>query len=535
MKNITTLAFSALGILACMAATPADWPVVAHGLDGNRYVKSSEITRANVVNLKKAWSYSFTDSGPFEDSPVVVGGTMYIATPHDTIVALDPASGAVRWTHATNPHILQFATNRGVAVADGRVFIGTNDGHVVAVAATDGHELWSVLGVDDPSNSLFNAPAYAFGDEVLLGSTGGDYGNRGSVTAFNQQTGAVKWRWYTIPGPGEPGHDTWPADTWKHGGADPWSGLAVDSATRVMYVVPGNPGPDLVDTGRRGLDLYANSIVALRIDAASPHVLWWRQLVRNDTHDLDVVMPPVLFDVSINGVVRHLVATGDKAGTFWVFDRETGKRVYRVALSYQTNIDVAPNASGETTCPSHGGGIEYNGGAYDPVTNLFVVPSVDECATWTLDPSVAETGIVPYVPGKLYTGGALAKRTHSVGWLTAIDMATGKIAWRRQLAFPGVGGALLFASGVGFSSTLDGRFFAFDVRSGRELWSAQLGAAVTAAPVAYVLNGRTYVAIASGNAGLQMIPGVPNATGTTATITTFALPKTVGSSINPTR
>ena len=525
MKNIATLAISALGILACLAAVPAAWPVVAHGLDGNRYVKSSEITRANVVNLKKVWSYSFTDSGPFEDSPVVVDGTMYVATPHDTIVALDPVSGAVRWSHAINPHILQFATNRGVAVADGRVFVGTDDGHVVAVSATDGRELWSVLGVEDPSNSLFNAPAYAFDGNILLGSTGGDYGNRGSVTAFDERTGAIKWRWHTVPGPGEPGHDTWPGDSWKHGGADPWQGLAVDSATQTMYVAPGNPGPDLVESGRRGLDLYADSLVAVRIGEGPPRVLWFDKLLANDTHDLDATMPPVLFDAPIDGVTRRLVATGDKTGTFWVFDRETGKRVYRVALSYQANIDVAPNASGETTCPSHGGGIEYNGGAYDSVTHFFVVPSIDECAAWRLDPQVAKSGVVPYVPGKFYMGGPMIKRNHSVGWLTAVDMTTGRIAWRRKLAFPSVGGALLFASGVGFSSTLDGRFFAFDIRNGRELWSTQLGAAVTAAPVACVVDGRTYVAIASGNAGLQKIPGVPNATGTTATLTTFALPE----------
>jgi alcohol dehydrogenase (cytochrome c) len=524
MKINGTSSLVTLGLLACIAAAPAEWPVVAHGLDGNRYVQTSEITGANVTGLEKAWSYRFTDSGPFEDSPVVANGTMYIATPHNTIVALDPASGAVRWKHAINPHILQFATNRGVAVANGRVFIGTNDGHVVAVNAGDGRQLWSVLGVEDPTNSLFNAPAYAFDGNVLLGSTGGDYGNRGSVTAFNEQTGAVAWRWHTVPGPGEPGHDTWRGDSWKHGGADPWQGLAIDAATHIMYVAPGNPGPDLIENPRRGLDLYADSLVAVKIDDGRPRVLWFDKLVAHDTHDFDASMPPVLFDAPLKGVVRHLVATGDKTGNFWVFDRDTGRQLYRVALSQQVAIDQAPNAAGETTCPSHGGGIEYNGGAYDPVSHLFVVPSTDECASWNLDPLVAKTGVVPYVPGKFYLGGPLAKRGSTVGYLAGIDITTGKIAWRRKLAYPSVGGALLFASGVGFSSMLDGRFFAFDTRTGRDLWSTQLGAAVTAAPVAYVINGRTYVAIASGNAGLQTLPNVPNATGTTATLTVFALP-----------
>src|SRR5262249_48938462 len=202
------------------------------------------------------------------------------------------------------------------------------------------------------------------------------------------------------------------------------SGLAIDQDNDTLFVAPGNPGPDMVLKGREGRNLYTNPLVALDISGRKPRIKWHYQIIQNDTHDYDPAMIPVLFEGQVDGRRRPLVAIGDKAGDFLILDRVTGKLVHRLALSDQTGVDTQPTLEGTRACPNHGGGIEWNGGAYDPASNSFLVPSTDECAVWKL-----ATDDPQYIPGQPYTGGPLPKRQNGTGVLTSVDVNTGKVRW----------------------------------------------------------------------------------------------------------
>lgn len=288
----------------------------------------------------------------------------------------------------------------------------------------------------------------------------------GMVRAFNARDGKHVWDFNTVPQPGEKNHETWPGDYWKHGGAAVWAGLSLDPKTDTLYIAPGNPGPNLTLYGRKGADLYANSVVAVDISGAKPRLRWYYQVIENDTHDADPAMPPVLFDAKVHGASRRLLATADKAGDFVVLDRTNGHVVYRTAVSSQVNIhSTVPTLRGTYACPNHGGGVEWSGGSYDPASNLFIIPSTNECAIW----KVTTTGRVPYIPGQPYSAGPLPKRHVSTGLVTALDMNGGKVRWKQTLPYSGQGGVLVTKTGIAFTSDLRGRLYAYDASSGKEV------------------------------------------------------------------
>jgi len=368
--------------------------------------------------------------------------------------------------------------------------------------------LWNVAGCRDTSNSWYSMAAYVYKNQIILGTGGGDTGNIGLVSAFSTKDGKRLWDWQTIPGPGQPGHETWPGDSWKHGGGAVWSGVAVDQVTDTLFVAPGNPGPDFVDTKRKGRNLYTNSLVALDISGTKPKIKWYYQLVQNDTHDYDPAMIPVLFEGRVDGQPRPLVAIGDKAGNFVLLDRQSGKVLHRLALSKQVGIDSPPSHEGTEACPNHGGGIEWNGGAYDPGSNAFLVPSTEECAIWKIAP-----GDPQYIPGQVYSGGPFPKRQNGTGLLTSVDVDTGKLLWRRALPYPAEGGVLITASGLAFTSDVGGNIYAFDAATGHQYWRNDTGSAVLGPISAYSLNGSEYLAVVVGQAGNQQTPNLPTSQG----------------------
>jgi alcohol dehydrogenase (cytochrome c) len=240
------------------------------------------------------------DNGQQETSPIIWRGTMYLSTPHESVLALDAATGKLKWQFPYNPsYTMTYAVNRGVGIADGNIFVATQDCRVIAIDATTGKQSWNVNGYPNDryastANSWFHMAAYVYKDKIILGTSGGGTGAIGHVMAFSTGDGHRLWDWQSIPGPGQPGHNTWPGDSWQHGGGAVWSGLAIDPATDTLYVAPGNPGPDLVDVHRKGLNLYTNSLVALDISGAKPQMKWYYQLTPDDTHDDDPAMPPVV-------------------------------------------------------------------------------------------------------------------------------------------------------------------------------------------------------------------------------------------------
>jgi alcohol dehydrogenase (cytochrome c) len=500
------------GSAQVLVETPQDdvnWLLPARTYAGNRYTPLTQIDKANVGSLSMAWSTAVADDGEQEAAPIVANGVMYVSTPHDGVLALDASTGKLRWQAPYNPrYVLLYAVNRGVGLADGKVFIATQDCRLIALEAATGRRLWNVQGCRDTSNSFYSMAAYVYKDQIILGTGGGDDGTLGLVSAFRVKDGHRLWDWQTIPGPGQRGHSTWPCDSWKHGGGAVWSGVALDEANATLFVAPGNPGPDLVIKGRKGENLYTDSLVALDISGAQPRMKWYYKILENDSHDDDPAMIPVLFEGVVGGHPRRLVAVGDKASNFVLLDRDSGRVVHRLAVGSQAGLDTVPTRSGTRACPNHGGGIEWNGGAYDPNSNSFLVPSTEECAVWTVS-----TDDPQYIPGQPYTGGPLPKRQKATGVLTSIDVNTGKVRWRNTLPYAAEGGVLITASGLAFTSDVGGNIYAFDAASGHQYWKDSTGSAVVAPISAYRLNGGEYLATVVGEAGNQQTPNLPPSRG----------------------
>lgn len=487
----------------------ANWILPAKTYAGNRFTALKQINAANVATLRQAWRTDIADDGQQEASPIIWNGTMYVSTAHEGVLALDASNGKLRWQTPYNPkYVLLYAVNRGVGMADGKIFIATQDCRVIALDAATGRQIWNVQGCRDTSNSFYSMAAYVYKDAVILGTGGGDNGTIGVVSAFSTKDGKRLWDWQTIPGPGQPGHETWPGNSWKHGGGAVWSGIAVDQSTDTLFVAPGNPGPDMVLKHRKGRNLYTDSLVALDISGSAPKIKWYYQITKNDSHDDDPAMIPVLLEGKVNGRIRQLVAIGDKAGNFIILDRKHGTVVHRLALDDQTGQETAPSIAGTKACPNHGGGIEWNGGAYDPNSNSFLVASTQECAIWKI-----VTDDPQYIPGQIYTGGPLPKRQDGTGVLTSVDVSTGKVRWRQPLPYPAEGGVLITASGLAFTSDVGGNIYAFDAASGQPYWKDSTGSAVVAPISAYSLNGTEYLAVVVGEAGAQQTPNLPAAHG----------------------
>ena len=486
-----------------------DWILPGKSYFGNRYTALRQIDKTNVGTLGVGWRTSIADDGEQEAAPIVFNGVMYLSTPHDGVLALNARNGKLLWQAPYSPaYVLLFAANRGVGLGDGKVFIATQDCRVIALDATTGKSVWNVQGCRDTSNSFYSMAAYVYKDQILLGTGGGDNGTIGLISAFSIHDGKRLWDWQTIPGPGQRGHETWPGDSWKHGGGAVWSGMSVDPDSDTLFVAPGNPGPDLVATGRQGRNLYTNSLVALDISGAQPRIRWYYQLLQNDTHDSDPAMIPVLFEGQVNGQKRKLVAIGDKAGDFVLLDRESGAVVHRLALSHQEGLETQPTREGAEACPNHGGGIEWNGGAYDPNSNSFLVPSTEECALWRI-----ATDDPQYVAGQPYTGGAFPKRQNGTGVVTSIDVSSGEVRWRNPLPYPAEGGVLITATGLAFTSDVGGNLYAFDAASGRQYWRDLTGSNIVAPISAYQLDGTEYLVVVAGEAGNQQTPNLPTSQG----------------------
>lgn len=486
----------------------ANWVIPGKTYAGNRVTGLDEITPANVGQLKKAWITSVKDDGEEEASPIVWNGTVYVSTAHDNVIALDGTSGALKWAFPYSPsYELQYAVNRGVGLEDGRLYLVTQDCRLLAIDAATGKQAINVPACHDTSNTWYSMAAYVYKDKVIVGTSGGDLGGSGLISAFSARDGSRLWDWHTVAQPGEAGHETWPANSYVHGGAAVWSGLSIDQSTDTLYAAPGNPGPNLTDYGRKGQNLYADTVVALDISGAVPRLKWYYKVVPNDVHDNDPSMPPVLFTGTVNGTPRQLLAVGDKAGDFVILDRTNGAPLARLAVSNQQGIfTTVPTAAGTFACPNHGGGIEWNGGSYDATTNLFFIPSTQECAVW----KIIDTGAVPYIPGQTYSAGPLPKRRPATGLLTAVDVSSGKPAWKKQFRYPAQGGVLVTRNGLLFTTDTGGEIYALDPKTGRELWHDDVGSAIVAPISAYrSSDGHEYLVVEAGEAGNQQTPNLP--------------------------
>ena len=522
------------------ADEPQNWLTYSGSYFSQRYSELDQIAPDNVGDLELQWVYQTPVMGPWQSTPIVVDGVMYLTQRPNDIVALDARTGRVYWIyrHPTSPDHLACcgANNRGVAVLGDKVFMATLDAHVVAIDATTGAELWRVEVADMRLAYAFTLAPLAVDGKVIVGSTGGDQGIRGFIAALDAETGEEVWRFHTIPGPGEPGHETWEPcppnpetycdpEAWRHGGAAAWLTGSYDPELNLIYWGTGNPGPDYNRAQRPGDNLYSCSVVAL--DADTGELRWHFQFTPADPYDFDSVQIPVLADITRNNVEFKVMLWANRNGFYYVLDRATGRFLTGlpfVSLNWAEGLDDSgrpvetPQPPGEPTYPGLLGATNWYSPAYSPRTELFYVPA------WEGYASVFAGVPQEYVPGRSFTGRTVEgfPRTYSAvpdapvlpftrgpindwtnesgqGAILAMDALTGEQRWKFELTDVITSGILTTGSELLFTGLRSGYFQAHDAGTGDLLWKASLGAQITNGPMTYEVDGRQYVAIISGH------------------------------------
>jgi len=492
-----------------------DWLMSNHDYGGQRFVDLKQINRENVASLKMVAKYDIGDRNPFHNNPVVSNGLMYI-TVKDSTIALDAATLKVQWKYDRKPKGKQgWPMNRGVAVKDGMVVRGTHDGYLVALDAATGALVWERALVDMTKNEGgFTMAPVIFENLVILGPAGSELGVKGWVGAFKLSNGEPVWKFNTVPDHGEPGSETWEkADAKLLGGGAVWAPLSLDADAGVVYVPVANPAPDFYGEARPGANLYTCAMVAL--DARTGKLRWFYQLVPHDEHDWDTTQASPLFSATIAGKTRKLVATAGKDGLMHVLDRETHKQVYEVPVTTRLNTDVPPTREGLRACPGVLGGVQWNGPAFNPGTNMLYVNAVDWCATFV------KAADARYVEGAMYMGGTVRPEPpdKSHGWLTAIDASTGAVRWKYESPRPLLAAVTATSANLIFTGELLGDFMALDGKTGEVLYRSNTGGRLNGGVVTYSINGKQYIAVAAGNAnGFWAVPPA------SAAIVLFSLP-----------
>ena len=524
-------------------STHADWPHYGGERSAWRYSALDQINRSNVGRLQAAWAFQTGKvDGGFNATPLVVDGVMYVPSSWNRVFAIDAETGKEIWHYFyQNPReigVIYSPWTRGVAVGLGRVFFGTLDNNVVALDRATGRELWRV-NVEDMHQcgcNITGAPLLVK-DKVVVGVTGGDSAHRGYLTAFDVNTGRRAWRFWTIPGPGEKGHETWAGDSWKMGGGATWMTGSYDASLNLIYWGVGNAASDFYSADRAGDNLYTSSVIAL--DADTGKLRWHFQEVPKDVWDFDSTYECVLLDREVRGRLRHLLVHINKGGFAYVLDRTNGEFLgaYPIVENYNWITGITENGKlvgrkepveNQSTyiCPGAAGGKSWNEVAFSPRTGLLYTPSLEVCS------DIFVTHEQPHEGSNFWGGNFLMKpppdgppRSH----LDAYDPVTGKRAWTFPYRYSLLASILATAGDLVFTGDPEGNFFALDARTGAKLWSYQTGAGNRGSSIAYSVNGREYIATPSGwgslvsNALTVLWPEAENFRNG-STLTVFALP-----------
>jgi alcohol dehydrogenase (cytochrome c) len=490
------------------AKEPQNWMTYSGDYLGRRFSALDQVNTTNVRALTAKWVYQTAATGKLETSPLVVDGILYATAQDDRAFALDARTGRPIWMyqHPLPGDIRPCCgrVNRGLAILGDKVFLGTLDAHVIALDAKTGNVVWDVVAADYRTGHSFTVAPLAVKDLVVIGVSGGEYGVRGFIDAYDAATGKRRWRFYTVPGPGEPGNETWEGDSWKVGGAPAWNTGTYDVVTNQIFWPTGNPAPSNRGEGRAGDNLYSNTLLALNTDTGKLN--WYFQFTKHDEHDWDATQVPVIIDTAGG---KHLIAQANRNGFFYVIDRTTGKLLSANPYGKTTwsdakdaegrpvaNQNASPTLEGHTVCPGALGTTNFMAPTYDPQTGLFYVTARDQCDIFSTAPQPYEAGHAYY--GSAYFPSEEAKPYR--GFLKAIDPATGQVKWKFEHTSPTWSGVLSTAGGLVFTGDAEGNFIAMDAAAGKALWHFQMGGAVYAAPMAFAVDGKEYVAIAAGSA-----------------------------------
>jgi alcohol dehydrogenase (cytochrome c) len=496
---------------------PDEWLTYAGNYAGHRHSALSQISRTNVRDLKLAWVAQLrSDDAYLEASPIVASSVVFVTESPDGVVALDASSGARIWEFRrplpANLPLCCGSINRGAAILNDSVFVSTLDAHIVALNASTGRKRWETQVAEVRDGYSMTGAPLALRDRVIVGVAGGEFGIRGFVAAYRASDGQLLWKFYTVPGPGEFGHDTWAGDSWNIGGAPTWTAGAFDPDLNLIYWGVGNPGPPFLKKDREGANLFSNSVLAL--DADTGKLRWHYQFTPADEHDWDAVQQPVLAEIPWQGEPVPVVLWANRNGFFYALDRRTGKFLYAEAFGKQTwnagftpdgkplpRADASPTHDGRLVWPGVGGTTNWWPPSYDASRRLMYVPSVDAASIFFVNEAHAAKGKGHQIWGSLYV---FASTQPALASVKAIDTRTGKIRWTTELGHGPdtprtVGGVLSTAGGVVFSSHRD-EFLALDADTGRVLWRMRLGGPINAAPVSYAIGGTQFVSVMAGHA-----------------------------------
>jgi len=507
------------------ASESVEWLLPNHDYAGQRFVDLKQVSRDNAAQLRPVCIYQAGDVRNFQPNPIVYKGVMYITTATSTI-AIDAATCAVRWRHDWRPKAKESAVatrtggvanpfkSRGAALKDGMVIRSTSDSHLIALDAKTGKEIWERLVANAEKNELMSMAPLIYDDLVITGIGISELGVKGWIGGFRLTNGEPVWRFNTIPVEGEPGAETWVGTEDKpRGGGGIWVTPSLDTATGLLYVAVGNPAPDYFGSVRMGNNLYTAAMIVL--DARTGKLQWFRQVVPHDLHDWDLTVTNPLYSVVIDGTSRSLVSVAGKDGILRAVDRESHEQIYAVPLTAVSNADAEPTIEGVHTCPGPLGGFQWSSPSYNPATNMLVAPTVDWCGVFK------KADELRYIPGQLYMGGSvtLDPIEESRGWLTAVNASTGAVVWKYQSKRPVLASVTTTSANLIFTGELTGDFVVLDAGQGDVLYRFNTGGPVTAGVLAYAVNGKQYVAVASGAAaGFWRTPPA------SSTVIIFALP-----------
>jgi alcohol dehydrogenase (cytochrome c) len=512
--------------IAARDGAESDWLTYSGSYDGQRFSRLSQIHTANVQQLRVRWLHHIdTNSDRQQTVPLVSGGVMYFSASPATVMAVDAATGKTFWEYkrpvAEGATLCCGVVNRGVALLDNRVFLGTADAHLIALDANSGRLLWDQQVTDHTEAYAITSAPLAAGKLVITGISGGDFATRGFIAAYDAATGTPVWRFNTVPGPGEPGHETWSGDSWRTGGSATWMTGSYDPDSATVYWGIGNPAPAWVGDARIGDNLYSDSVVAL--DATTGKMRWHFQFTPHNVHDWDATQVPVLIDEPGRRPARRLLAWPNRNGFFYSLDAATGKFLQGRAFAEQTwatgldpngrpipRPDSAPSASGALVSPSSYGATNWWPNAYNPMLELLFVPVLERPALYfrTATPTPEK--------GKLFMGGAeqgIEGRDFYTA-VRALNPLTGERQWERRWPgrrnlHPESAGLLATAGGLVFGSD-QGVVFALDAKAGNVLWTFDAGINIVTAPMSYAVDGVQYMAIAAGK--LMMAFALPDVT-----------------------
>jgi alcohol dehydrogenase (cytochrome c) len=490
------------------AAEPHNWLTYWGDYAGRHFSALKQINTANVAQLQARWAVQMPGDTLLEATPLVVDGVMYTAGMPGEVFALDARSGLQIWKYARKQKVVNpyesNRFNRGVAVLGNRVFFGTLDAALIALDARTGQPLWEVQVADTMEGYSITSPPLAIKDKLIVGVAGGEYGIRGFVDAYDAKTGKRLWRFHTIPGPGEFGHETWKGDSWKIGGSPTWLTGSYDPDLDLVYWTVGNPGPDMDAEIRKGDNLFSCSVVAL--DPNTGTRKWHYQFTPGDDHDWDANQDVILVDRVWQGRMRKLLIQANRNGFYYVLDRTNGKlllakpyvrQTWNIGFDENGRPKIAPNTNatpeGNVVYPSLVGGTNWQAPSYDPASNSLFLVFAESANRYVRDNT-------PYEPGKGYWGGrTFPAGENNYAGIRAFDAATGERKWEYKISQGSLAaGVMASAGGLVFAGTREGNLIALEANTGKLLWRVRTGGEVASAPISYAVDGKQFVALAAG-------------------------------------